>query len=176
MDAATGLSGSNPPILTDDPVVKTGELIPYMGLTAKTKTGYVDCAGGARDKLFKDYMALWEAMGEYSGDTTDLGTSLGNATADNLTNSFTLVGHGLSDDDVIYLRVKADGPTEVAAAANKLWYVVNSTTDTFQISQTEGGAAFAFTDDGVANQAVYKEFGFPNLTGIYTGLRFFLKT
>ncbi len=53
--------------------------------------------------------------------------------ADNTTNTFTSVGHGLNNDDVVKLSsVGGALPAELDSAAE--YYVVNKTDDTFQLS------------------------------------------
>lgn len=65
--------------------------------------------------------------------------------------TFTSQSHGLVDDDRVafYPLLGASLPTGVSGPPT-LYYVVNATTDTFQISTTEGGSAEAISADGVA--------------------------
>jgi hypothetical protein len=68
-------------------------------------------------------------------------------TADFTTDFFTSASHGLIDTD----RIRIGGtavPTGVNG--NIMYYVVNSTASTFQISLTSGGAAVNYSDNGTA--------------------------
>lgn len=61
------------------------------------------------------------------------------------TNVLTSAGHGLSNGDTIYLY--SDG-FPAPLDRNTLYYVINKTTDTFQLSLTSGGAAIDITTSG----------------------------
>lgn len=66
-------------------------------------------------------------------------------TADDTTNTFTLVAHGFNDLD----RVKQGGTAVPADIDDELFYYVrNKTDDTYQLSETSGGAIKTFSDDG----------------------------
>ena len=57
----------------------------------------------------------------------------------------TLVGHGLPNGK----RVSFNSITTTTGIATyNLYYVVNATTDTFQLSLTQGGAPIALTNNG----------------------------
>ena len=74
-------------------------------------------------------------------------------TATNATNLLTANGHGLSNNDRVILTTSAsdlpNGLTETA------YYVVSSTTNTFQVAATSGGAAITFSDDGTGTHTVH---------------------
>jgi hypothetical protein len=71
------------------------------------------------------------------------------------TNTFTSVGHGLSDGDTIYPIINQDAGSvyPIAVYAGGLvqtvygYYVINATTDTFQLSETSGGTAIDITEN-----------------------------
>lgn len=68
-------------------------------------------------------------------------------TFDNTTNIVNEVGTALSNgDQVSFYNTPGTLPAELRK--DVFYYVVNKTTDTFQLSYTEGGAAIAFTDNG----------------------------
>lgn len=75
----------------------------------------------------------------------------------NATNNFTDNAHGLSDDD----RVEFGGsvaPTGITFGT--IYYIVNSTTNTFEVSATSGGATVTFSDDGTSvTYQVRKQYG-----------------
>ena len=67
-----------------------------------------------------------------------------NCTATNATNVINATAHGLIDGQQIDLDGKL--PTELAS--DTPYYIVNKTTNTFQVSLTSGGSVVTFTDDG----------------------------
>ncbi len=77
-----------------------------------------------------------------------------------------MVAHGLSNDDRVFLYPLADA-LPAGLLITVMYYVVNSTTDDFQVSLTSGGAAVAVTADGdlVFQQATVETFA---LQGTYT--------
>ena len=64
----------------------------------------------------------------------------------NATNVVDRVGHGLANDTSI--RFSTDGTLPAEIRDDQFYWVINTAADTFQISNTEGGAAHTFTDDG----------------------------
>jgi hypothetical protein len=64
------------------------------------------------------------------------------------TEFFTAVAHGLVNGDTIIIR---GGTLPTGITANQLYYVVNKTNDTFQVSLTAGGSAVTYTTDGTGN-------------------------
>lgn len=84
-------------------------------------------------------------------------------TPDNATNTFTYNSHGLSDGTPMQF-LGQDLPTGIKH--EPIYYVVNATTNTWQVSETVGGAAVTFTDDGSSVQAFVPRYAaFP---GVYT--------
>ena len=68
----------------------------------------------------------------------------------------TSVGHGLiNGDQVKYL--KGSGSEATPLVDNTVYYVVNKTTDTFQLSSTFGGSAITLTANGTSNQTFTKQ-------------------
>ena len=57
------------------------------------------------------------------------------------------VAHGLSNDDRVFVYPLADA-LPAGLSESTLYYVVAATTDDFQVSLTQGGAAVAITADG----------------------------
>jgi len=74
-------------------------------------------------------------------------------TATNATNVLNATAHGLSNGDRVMLTTTA---TDLPAGltSEPVYYVVNKTTNTFQVSATSGGSAVAFTDDGTGTHSV----------------------
>ncbi len=77
--------------------------------------------------------------------TTGTGTSAAGANSGDV---FTAVAHGLLNGATIILR---GGTVPAGATANTLYYIVNKSNDTFQISLTSGGSAVVLTGDGTTN-------------------------
>lgn len=68
--------------------------------------------------------------------------------AANATETFTLADHGLENGTCI--TIGGTPPAGLGAAGAVHYFVVNKTTNTFQVSTTPGGAVAAFTDDGTS--------------------------
>ena len=61
------------------------------------------------------------------------------------TDTFTSYGHGYSDDDQV--RVYG-GALPTGLSVNTTYYIINSTSNTFQVSTSQGGSAVNITADG----------------------------
>lgn len=70
-----------------------------------------------------------------------------NVTADNTTDTFTAVAHGINEHDRFQLRMPtvATGLTE-----GRQYFAVNVTNDTFQVAESEGGTPVDFSSDGAS--------------------------
>ncbi|MEO1063623.1 MAG: hypothetical protein AAFZ07_19580 [Actinomycetota bacterium] len=66
------------------------------------------------------------------------------------TNTINLAAHGLSNDDRVVLEDHDGGGLPTGLAEETFYYVVGATTDSFQVSTTQGGSAVAITGDGNA--------------------------
>ena len=74
-------------------------------------------------------------------------------TATNATDLFTSAAHGYSDGEAVRLYTAAGTlPSGVVATAR--YYIISSTTNTFQLSTTSGGSAVALADDGSGTLSV----------------------
>lgn len=73
-------------------------------------------------------------------------------TADNTTDTFTKVAHGLVNNDRVafYATTLPTGILATTFATFNPYFVVNAAANTFQVSTTEGGVPLNFTTDGVA--------------------------
>ena len=69
--------------------------------------------------------------------------------ADFATSTITAVAHGLSDGDRVSVSA---GTVPTGLSTSTMYYVVNSTLNTLQVSTTLGGGAVAFTTAGVSVQ------------------------
>jgi hypothetical protein len=68
-------------------------------------------------------------------------------TADDTTDELTSVAHGLTNGTAVAFAT--DDTLPGGLVVDVLYYVVNATADTFQVAETEGGAAIDLTDAGV---------------------------
>lgn len=66
--------------------------------------------------------------------------------ANNTTNTFTAAGHPFVNNDLVWFIDSTTPPTGVSVRV--FYYVVNATANTFQVSNTLGGAALNFTSNG----------------------------
>ena len=74
-------------------------------------------------------------------------------TATNATDLFTSAGHGYPNGEAVRLYT-ASGTLPSGVTATARYYVINSTTDTFQLSATSGGSAVSLADDGTGTLSV----------------------
>jgi hypothetical protein len=61
---------------------------------------------------------------------------------------FNSQAHGLVNDDRVYLEAGVGGALPTGPVVGTVYHVVGVTTNTFQISATQGGGAVALTSDG----------------------------
>jgi hypothetical protein len=61
---------------------------------------------------------------------------------------FTAPAHGLSDNDRVVLEAGFGGSLPTGVSEGTIYHVVSGTTDTFQVSTSQGGAAVVLTADG----------------------------
>jgi hypothetical protein len=61
--------------------------------------------------------------------------------------------HGYEDNDMVYLLSSGDLPAGLSSAIP--YYIINSTSDTFKLSLTSGGAAVNITDTGAGFHYLY---------------------
>lgn len=78
-----------------------------------------------------------------------------NFTADNSTDVFTCAAHGYNNDDKVRVR-SLGGVVPAGLTASGLYYIVNKTTNTFQLSATLGGSAVNITNNGTGTLKVWK--------------------
>lgn len=62
--------------------------------------------------------------------------------------ALTVPSHGYSDDDRVVVTAEFGGALPTGLAEGTAYFVVSATTDTFQLSATQGGAAINLTTDG----------------------------
>lgn len=86
----------------------------------------------------------------------------GNPTVVTSTGVFTLSNHGLGNGTVVYFSSSNGGfPTGlggIGLVGNFWYYIVNATTNTFQVAATLNGPAMTFTGSGYGTLTVYSQF------------------
>jgi hypothetical protein len=94
-------------------------------------------------------IGVWDAstagnflMGGWLSTVTQLATCLAS------TDILTAYAHGFANSDRVAIETEVAGDLPTGLTAGTLYYVVGSTTDTFQLSATDGGAAVNFTTNG----------------------------
>lgn len=85
----------------------------------------------------------------YASNSTGLTDTV---TVDAGTDVFTATAHGLSDGDYVYFTTTGSLPTGLITTRN--YYVINSATDTFQVSHSLGGPAVDITSTGTGVHSV----------------------
>ena len=71
-------------------------------------------------------------------------------------NTFTVPSHGLLNGDTVRYALGATGNTLPTPLVEGTWYyVVNATTDSWQVSATSGGAVFVITDIGTGSNEAW---------------------
>ena len=98
----------------------------------------------SKDFLGRDIVAAWiqTASPTASATLTDVGDLV------------TINTHGLANGDVVVLQTLT---TTTGVAINVRYYVVGSTTNTFQLAATYGGSALTLTTDGSATLKAIRE-------------------
>lgn len=132
----------------------TGMINGYGGTTAPT--GFLLCDGTSYDA--DTYPSLVSVLlGRFGYGTGQTFTA--NAGTDFITAN----SHGLSNGDIVLLTTTSALPG--GTTANTVYYVINKTTNTFQISTSVGGAAVNITDAGTGTHTFYNNFKVPDLRG-----------
>lgn len=133
----------------------TGMMFMYGAATAPT--GFLLCDGAGH--LFSAYPSLFSVLGIQYGLGAGIAGGAGNATTDTI--DFT--AHGLVNGQRIYFSTAAVGGSLPAPlVAGTPYFVVNTTTNTFQVESSIGGGAINLTTAG-ASVLIHTQFRVPNL-------------
>ncbi|MFE6866015.1 DUF5309 family protein [Kitasatospora sp. NPDC057692] len=81
-------------------------------------------------------------------NSQNAGTALGSGALAGTGDTVTINAHGLANGDQVILDTIA---TTTGVSADTVYYVVSSTTNTFKLAATKGGAAIDLVGDGTAN-------------------------
>ena len=98
------------------------------------------------------------------------------ALVENTGDLITLPAHGLSNGDRVVLDEHNGEGIPTGLAADTFYYVISATTDTFQVSLTDGGAAVVVSANGVVyvQDAIPETFGSAGTYQIAAGAMDFL--
>ena len=115
-----------------------------------------DRKGNVKTYSYNSSTSLWTQFGQTL--TGQVATTRAITFTDTVSNpdTITLNSHGLNNGDEVSFTtiVGTTGLDE-----ERVYYVVNKTTNTFKISHTPGATPTTFVGDGSANLVVYKRFG-----------------
>lgn len=139
--------------------VPTGIMLPTIAGTVPT--GFLLCNG--QEVSLTTYKDLLDAL----LDNTSFKLTLDSGivfTAAFGTDTFSSAAHGLSDDEVVCVS-NSGGALPAGLSAETPYYVISATTDTFQLSTTQGGSAVNITDDGTGTHSFHEDYAVPDMRG-----------
>jgi hypothetical protein len=95
------------------------------------------------------HIGLWSAAtaGTFYG-SAPLGGAADVFTADAATDVFTAPSHGLADGNRVELEAPSGATLPAGVSVNTIYFVRDSTTNTFKLAATSGGAAIDITSNG----------------------------
>lgn len=140
------------------------------GTADNTSDEEFDLTGVSNGTVF--FIGLWDAstVGNFLWAAPLIGTAatFSGANAGDVLTSF---AHGYANDDRVYVKRGGGSALPAGLAEDTLYHVVGVTTDTFQLSATQGGAAVTITADGegIAVRATGKAFNNGDLFRIPAG-------
>lgn len=136
-------------------VAETGDMCASF---RSSKTGWLLMGGTERSNTtYEDLLTqLISRLTATSSSVLRLGTGK-TVTADNTTDIFTSASHGLANNSVVYFT-NSGGSLPTGISALTKYYIVNTATNTFQISATLGGSVLNFSTNGSGTNTVYSTF------------------
>ncbi len=134
-------------------IIPVGTIVDTLLQTAPNSWVFMD--GTALNASTAIYSRLFTSI-VWNAAAYGKGTALGTVTADETTDFFTLALHGLTNGDLVHFATTGGLPAGITA--NTAYYVVNKTSNTFQVSLTSGGAPVNFTTNGTGTNSVYNKF------------------
>lgn len=132
-------------LIQSEAVFEVGDICASM---RTSKTGWLLMGGAERSNT--TYEALLDQLIGRITTTTAYAIRTGtgiNCTVDHTIDQFTAASHGLNNNQVLYFGASVV-PSGMAALTK--YYVVNKSTNTFQISSTLGGAALPLSSNGTS--------------------------
>lgn len=132
----------------------TGSITAFAG--EALPTGFLDCDGAlVSNETYSDLLAV--ILGKYG---LDVGTVF---TVDDTTDIFTSNNHGLANGNRVLVSSTTTLPTGIST--NTIYFVINSTTNTFQLSTSSGGSAVDLSSTGSGEHQFHITFRLPDLRG-----------
>jgi hypothetical protein len=113
----------------------------------ETKVGAGSGGGGTNYVLNPDFESTTGNWSVYNDTATFLNTDV-----DTGTETITITAHGLLNDDKVIFTSTGTLPAGLSTATT--YFVINKTTDTFQVSATLGGTAVDMTDGGTGTHTM----------------------
>ena len=162
LTAGTGMSISNTSgtvTFTATATAPSGSIVLWPGDTAPA--GWSICNATAYSaSVYRDLALVLIPKASVYGR----GTAVGTFTVDTATDIITSASHGLVDSNIVHVASTATLPTGLSA--NTVYYVISSTSSTFKLSLTSGGAAIDLTTTGSGTHSVYDEFQVPDFRSV----------
>lgn len=162
LTAGTGMSISNTSgtvTFTATATAPSGSIVLWPGDTAPA--GWSLCNATAYSaSVYRDLALVLIPKASVYGR----GTAVGTFTVDTATDIITSASHGLVDSNIVHVASTATLPTGLSA--NTVYYVISSTSSTFKLSLTSGGAAIDLTTTGSGTHSVYDEFQVPDFRSV----------
>jgi len=138
-------------------LASTGMISMYA--SSLVPTGFLPCDGASVSKT--TYSELYDVIGLTYG----IGTGI-IATTNDTTDIFTKADHGLLNGAVLRLTSSGTLPTGLSLGTD--YFVINTATNTFQVSTTLGGSAVNLTSAGSGDTSYHTDFQVPNLSNRFT--------
>ena len=132
----------------------TGMIVPYAGDAAPS--GFLVCDGALYN--YTDYPDLLNVIGVKYG--LDGGEAF---TVNDATNTIEIVAHGFANGKQMYFT--STGTLPGGLSTNTRYYVINTSTNNFQVALTPGGAAVDITSAGTGSHLLHSQFKVPDLRG-----------
>lgn len=133
----------------------SGVMYPWLGSTAPS--GYLLCYGQEVSKT--TYSDIWINL----LDGLQEGTADGTFTATVATDRINITAHGLSDGDIVTFTSSSSLPGGLSAATT--YYIINSTTNDFQVSLLPAGSSVTITSTGSGTHSYHTNFKMPDMRG-----------
>lgn len=135
-------------------VKSTTVAAPVGGWNSKVPLANMDPLSAAQLRNWFPQPGYVEVRKGYKWHSWDMGSGVTTVTADDATDTFTASAHGIPDGALVKFHAETTLPGGITA--NDSYFVINTATDTFQVSQIEGGSALDLTTAGSGTISVYR--------------------
>jgi len=136
-------------------VKSTTVAAPVGGWNSKTPLANMDPLSAVQLKNWFPQPGYVEVRKGYKVHSFDLGSNVNTVSSiDTGTDTFTANAHGIADGSIVKFHATTTLPGGLSASDS--YYVINSATNTFQVSQTSGGSAVDITSSGSGTISVYE--------------------